>query len=118
MTNLIDYVAAQFGVEKDEMFSLTRVQNICNARQVCMYFMRVYGGIPFTRVGMYFGKDHATAIHACNTVERHYEMEKKFREKVDNTLDAYVSGRLILPDTNWNSPDEEVMPEETLIELQ
>ena len=118
MTDLIKFTALQFGIDEDEMFSTTRVQAVCNARQVCMYFMRVYGYLSFRRVGKYFGKDHATAMHACNTVKRHCEYEKKFKAKVDKITEAYASGLLLIPDTGWEAPEEVTMVEERLIEIQ
>ncbi len=51
-------------------------------RQLCMYFGRRVLGITFAASGAYFGKDHATAMHACKQVNNLMDTDKRIYEKV------------------------------------
>ena len=67
---VVRYVCRYYGVEADDLKSTQRVRNIAEPRQVAMYLMREMIGASFQDIGAYFHRDHTTAIHAVDKVER------------------------------------------------
>lgn len=65
----------------DEMFmSKTRKREIVQARQIAMYLSRNLTKTSLSSIGAQLGgKDHATVLHACNTVSDLIDTDRSFR---------------------------------------
>ena len=64
----------------------TGKREIVEARQIAMFFSRKAVKGSFAVIGDEIGgKEHATVIHACKTVQNLYDTNKKFRGKI-NTI--------------------------------
>lgn len=68
--DIVNQVAAEYGVTAAEMMGLSRKVKICAARHHAMYRIRnevTIDGKPasFPRIGRWFGRDHTTVIQAC-----------------------------------------------------
>jgi len=46
-----------------------RRREIVEARQFSMYYIKRYTKLSLVRIGRMFGKDHATVLHACRTIQ-------------------------------------------------
>jgi len=84
----IDYiqkvVCDYFDLPVDKINSPTRKFEIVRARQLSMYFAKKLTKNSLTVIGSQCGKkNHATVLHACNQVEKHYETDKDFKSFVD-----------------------------------
>lgn len=62
-------VCGYFGISADSLQSKTRKREICQARQIAMYLSRNLTKNSLASIGAVIGgKDHATVLHAYNTV--------------------------------------------------
>ena len=84
----IDYiqkvVSSYFNVRLENMQSKTRKREIVQARQVAMYFSKSLTKASLASIGSQIGgKDHATVLHACKTVNNLAETDKRFKLQMD-----------------------------------
>jgi chromosomal replication initiator protein len=76
-------VCGYFGLSLDAIQSKTRKREIVQARQIAMYFSRNMTKHALAMIGAAIGgKDHATVLHACKTVEDLYDTDKSFRQHI------------------------------------
>ena len=76
-------VCGHFGLSIDAIQSKTRKREIVQARQIAMYFSRNLTKHALALIGAEIGgKDHATVLHACKTVEDLYDTDKAFRQHI------------------------------------
>lgn len=54
----------------------TRRRPYVEIRQLAMYLIRELTILPFSKIGSFFGKDHATALYAVNTMENIIHFQK------------------------------------------
>ena len=84
----IDYiqkvVCNYFSVGIEQLQSRTRKREIVQARQVAMFFSKSLTKSSLASIGSIIGgKDHATVLHACKTVNNLIETDKRFRLQID-----------------------------------
>ena len=84
----IDYiqkiVCSYFNIGVDQLQSRTRKREIVQARQVAMFFSKSLTKSSLATIGSQIGgKDHATVLHACKTVNNLIETDKRFRLQID-----------------------------------
>ncbi|HDS05983.1 MAG TPA: chromosomal replication initiator protein DnaA [Bacteroides sp.] len=84
----IDYiqkvVCNYYNIGLDQLQSKTRKREIVQARQVAMFFSKTLTKSSLATIGSQIGgKDHATVLHACKTVNNLIETDKRFRLQVD-----------------------------------
>ncbi len=90
----IDYiqkvVSDYFNMPVELMKSKTRKREIVQARQIAMYFSKKLTKSSLASIGMQCGgKDHATVLHACKTVNNLIDTDKTFRKYI-----AELDGKL------------------------
>lgn len=84
----IDYiqkiVCDYFNMPVDLLQSKTRKREIVQARQIAMYFSKNLTKSSLATIGAQIGgKDHATVLHACKTVNNLIDTDKRFRVYID-----------------------------------
>lgn len=84
----IDYIQKVvcnfYNIGLDLLQSKTRKREIVQARQVAMFFSKTLTKSSLATIGSQIGgKDHATVLHACKTVNNLIETDKRFRQQVD-----------------------------------
>ena len=81
-----DVVCEYFNITRETLLSKSRKRQIVQARQIAMYMSRnLIGGCSLSTIGMELGgKDHATVLHACNTVSDLMSTDKLFRQYVSD----------------------------------
>ena len=84
----IDYiqkvVCNYYNIGLELLQSKTRKREIVQARQVAMFFSKSLTKSSLATIGSQIGgKDHATVLHACKTVNNLIETDKRFRLQVD-----------------------------------
>ena len=73
-------VCDYFDMPIELMKSKTRKREVVQARQIAMYFSKKMTKSSLANIGMHCGgKDHATVLHACRTVNDLEETDKNFR---------------------------------------
>ena len=85
----IDYiqkvVCDYFDLPIELLKSKTRKREIVQARQIAMYFAKKMTKSSLANIGLHCGgKDHATVLHACRTVNNLQETDKLFRRYLDD----------------------------------
>lgn len=80
----IDYiqkvVCDYFELPLETLKSKTRKREVVQARQLAMYFSKNMTKSSLSAIGAHCGgKDHATVLHACRTVNNLMETDKKFK---------------------------------------
>jgi chromosomal replication initiator protein len=76
-------VCSYFGLPIDAIQSKTRKREIVQARQIAMYFSRIMTKHALALIGSEIGgKDHATVLHACKTVEDLSDTDKSFKQHI------------------------------------
>lgn len=91
----IDYiqkvVCDYFDLPIELLKSKTRKRHVVQARQIAMYFAKQMTKSSLTSIGAQCGgKDHATVLHACKTVNNLIDTDKRFRQYIDD-LDKKIS---------------------------
>jgi chromosomal replication initiator protein len=84
----IDYiqkvVCNYFNITPDLLHNNTRKRETVQARQIAMYFSKGLTKCSLATIGSQIGgKDHATVLHACKTVNNLLETDKTFRHQVE-----------------------------------
>lgn len=77
-------VCDYFALDMDTLLSGSRKRQIVQARQIAMYLCRNYiPGCSLATIGAEIGgKDHATVLHACNTVTDLIATDRTFKQYV------------------------------------
>ena len=85
----IDYiqkvVCDYFNLNIELLESKTRKREVVQARQIAMFFAKQMTKASLASIGAHCGgKDHATVLHACKTVNNLMDTDKRFRGYVDD----------------------------------
>jgi chromosomal replication initiator protein len=85
----IDYiqkvVCDYFDLPIELLKSKTRKREVVQARQIAMYFAKKMTKSSLANIGLHCGgKDHATVLHACRTVNNLSETDKNFRKYLED----------------------------------
>ncbi|MCL1974494.1 MAG: chromosomal replication initiator protein DnaA [Bacteroidetes bacterium] len=76
-------VCSYFSLLPEHLLSKTRKREIVQARQIAMYLSRNLTKTSLASIGAQIGgKDHATVLHACNTVCDLMDTDRQFRQYV------------------------------------
>ena len=78
-------VCEYFNITRDTLLSKTRKRQIVQARQIAMYMSRTLINCSLSTIGAEIGgKDHATVLHACTTVNDLMATDKTFKQYVSD----------------------------------
>ena len=78
-------VCDYFNITRDALISKTRKRQIVQARQIAMYMARNLINCSLSTIGSEIGgKDHATVLHACTTVNDLMSTDKTFKQYVSD----------------------------------
>ncbi len=73
-------VADHFDLRVGDIVGRKRPQNIAWPRQVAMYLSRTMTDLSFPVIGSAFGRNHATIVHACQSVEKRQADDLKLKQ--------------------------------------
>ena len=81
---IVNTVCEYFNITRDILLSKSRKRQIVQARQIAMYECRnLIPNCSLSTIGSELGgKDHATVLHACTTVQDLMSTDKAFRQYV------------------------------------
>jgi len=84
----IDYiqkiVCDYFDMPLELLKSKTRKREVVQARQIAMYFSKCFTKSSLATIGLHCGgKDHATVLHACRTVNNLMDTDKRFKNYIE-----------------------------------
>lgn len=73
-----------FNLNPEAITSKTRKREIVQARQIAMYFAKGMTKLSLATIGSQIGgKDHATVLHACKTVNNLIDTDRQFKGYID-----------------------------------
>ncbi len=76
-------VCEYFNIPLEQLKSKTRKREIVQSRQVAMFFAKSFTKNSLATIGAQIGgKDHATVLHACKTVNNLIETDKRFKRYI------------------------------------
>lgn len=77
-------VCDYFNLQAEAITSKTRKREIVQARQIAMYFAKNMTKLSLATIGSQIGgKDHATVLHACKTVNNLIDTDRQFKGYID-----------------------------------
>ncbi|MEN9918504.1 MAG: chromosomal replication initiator protein DnaA [Bacteroidota bacterium] len=88
--SISEAVCKHFNIKTELLQTASRKREIVQARQVSMYLSKIYTELSLAQIGLIIGKkNHATVLHACKTVKDQLQVDKAFRddiEEIEKTL--------------------------------
>ncbi|NQZ69338.1 MAG: chromosomal replication initiator protein DnaA [Lentisphaeria bacterium] len=85
------HVADHFDIKLADIISKKRPQNIAHARMVGMYLSRQLTDLSYPVIGEAFNRNHATIVHAVDTIRKKMAKDETFRSKIA-MLTKYLKG--------------------------
>ena len=80
-----EVVAKYFNVDKKDLVSTKKSNDIVYPRQIAMYLCRNVANLSFPKIGTDFGKkDHTTVMHACTKIEKEIKQNTNTKLIVDS----------------------------------
>ena len=85
---IIDRVARVYEVDVDKMLSRNRRREVVIPRQIAQYLVFYVCKLTVTDTGRIFRLDHTTVLHSIRTVKEQFAVDKTYRTKFFELLDA------------------------------
>jgi chromosomal replication initiator protein len=76
-------VGEYYQVGLKDLLGRSRQKKLVRARQMAMYFSRLYTQKTMTELGKLFHRSHATVVHALQTLERDREIQPRVADEVN-----------------------------------
>ena len=91
--HIIETVTSFYNLSPADLQGLSRKKEIVNPRQIAMFLMREEINSSFPSIGSELGgRDHTTAMHACEKIKDEIDGNEQLRQEVD-----LIRQRLYLP---------------------
>lgn len=87
-------VCSEFSVSVKDMVSRSRRRAVVRPRQIAIYLSRKYTDQPLQAIGKSFNRQHATAIHAINSIEKELKLRGTVQAQVEILSKKIESGKL------------------------
>ncbi len=81
---ILDETARYYGLSVADLVSKSRSRPLTNARHVAMYLIRETTGMTLPKIGELFERDHTTALHGINKIDKNMrDREPVYRQVQD-----------------------------------
>ncbi len=95
----VELIFKAFKVNEIKMEAVKyRKRELVQARQLHMYVRRLFCGMSFASAAEIYGKDHATCIHAINTINNLVETDKIYRDTTKKVWQLWSDFGVDFPD--------------------
>ena len=92
---IVQMVTQFYDLKKDDLFIKTRRKEIVKPRQIAMYLLRSELKESYPSIGRKFGgKDHTTAIYACEKISKEIENNPNLINDVNLIKQRIYSGSI------------------------
>jgi chromosomal replication initiator protein len=89
---IIQIISEFYDLKEKELQDSSRKKEIVKPRQIAMYLLREVLKCSYPFIGKKFGgRDHTTAIHACEKIKKELEKDENLREEI-NLIQQRVLG--------------------------
>ena len=86
-------VAKYFNINKDDLSSNKRSNEIAFPRQIAMYLCREVANMSYPKIGEDFGnRDHSTVMHACKKIEKEVKDKNNTKLIVESVKNIIITG--------------------------
>lgn len=86
-------VAKYFNVNKDDLSSNKRSNEIAFPRQIAMFLCREVANMSYPKIGEDFGnRDHSTVMHACKKIEKEIKDKNNTKLIVESVKNIIING--------------------------
>jgi chromosomal replication initiator protein len=75
-------VGDYYGVSLPELLGRSRRKRLVRARQMALYFCRLYTEKTMVELGRLFQRSHASVVHALQTLERHRQSQPRVAQEL------------------------------------
>lgn len=83
--NVVDKVAAFYGIDEESIYEKTRRREVVRPRQIIMYILREDFSISYPTIGAKLGgRDHTTVIHSCEKIKREVIVDSDLSKEIQN----------------------------------
>lgn len=87
-------VAKYFSIDKDDLSSNKRSNDISFPRQIAMHMCRTIASMSYPQIGNDFGgRDHSTVMHACKKIEKEIKEKNNTKLIVESVKNIIISGK-------------------------
>jgi chromosomal replication initiator protein len=81
---IIETVSCFYNLKPADLVAKSRRKEVAWPRQIAMYLMRNEGKTSYPTIGSELGgRDHTTAIHACDKVSKEVEKDDSIRQEIE-----------------------------------
>lgn len=81
--HVLNVISEFYEINSEELVSRGRKKEIVRPRQIAMYLLRTELNISYPGIGGYFGgRDHTTALHAYEKINKELEQNERLREEI------------------------------------
>ena len=82
--SLISVIIEYYNISLKDIISACRKKNLVAPRQITMYLMREEMGSSYPVIGQEIGgRDHTTAMYACEKIEKQLEVDEVLRQDIE-----------------------------------
>jgi len=82
--HIIETATAFFNLSLDDIFGQSREKRLAFPRQIIMFILREELNCSYPTIGHELGgRDHTTAMHACEKIEKLLEEDEKLRQNIN-----------------------------------
>jgi len=93
LKQIVETVTNFYDLDNEDLRGSSRKKEIVNPRQIAMFLMREEINASFPSIGDELGgRDHTTAMHACDKIKQTIEKNEQLRQEVD-----LIRQRLYMP---------------------
>lgn len=83
--SIIDCVSKYFDISIKDIASQNRKKELVRPRQIIMYLMREEINVSYPTIGQELGgRDHTTAMHACNKISQEIKNDEKLKQDIES----------------------------------
>lgn len=80
---ILNAVSKHFNIKIKDIKGVSRAKNYSLPRQIAMYLIRRYTNLGYREIGVIFGKDHSTAVHAHQKIEAEFETNLELKRNIE-----------------------------------
>lgn len=84
--DILDSVISFFELSKDDLMSKSRKKKVALPRQITMFLFKKELKMSYPEIGEYFQRDHTTALHAFNKIEKDIENNSKIKNDIEHII--------------------------------
>ena len=89
---IIEKVSKKYNISEADIKGPKRLQEITNARHICIYIMRKMTNLPLKEIGKIFSRDHSTVKSSLNKIETDIKENSLLEIEIDELI-SEISNR-------------------------